>query len=184
MNKTIETILKEQEKLNAAERHATINRETGQFIHTLIKIKNPKSVLEVGTSIGYSAVWIASALSKGSKLICIDRWHERAAIAQKFFKRSKLPITLIEGDALEVIPTLKTKFDVVFLDATKKDYLNYLKATKLNKNALIIADNTLSYSPDSKMRNSEIKMKDFLDYARKSGAITLNVGSGITLFTL
>ncbi len=184
MNKVIEKILIEQEKLNAEGHFATINRETGQVLHVLIKAKNPKNVLEVGTSIGYSAIWIASALKKGSKLTCIDHWPERIHIAKQFFKRSKLPITLMEGDALQIIPKLKTKFDVVFIDATKKDYLKYLKAAKLSKNALVIADNTLSYSPDSKMKNAELKMKDFLDYVNKKGAITLNVGSGITVVTL
>ena len=175
MNKVIETILNEQEKLNKEGHFATINRETGQLLNALIKAKNPKNVLEVGTSIGYSAVWIASALKKGSKLTCIDHWPERAHIAKQFFKRSKLPITLKEGDALKIIPTLKTKFDVLFIDATKKDYLKYLKAAKLNKNAVVIADNTISHQG---------KMKDFLDFANKKGAITLNVGSGITILTL
>lgn len=170
----IEKILKEQEKLNVNNRFATVNRETGKLLHLLAKIKNPKNVLEVGTSIGYSTIWLASALNKNSRLTTIEYRSERAVVAEKFFKRSKLNIKLIQGDALEVIPKLKERFDIVFLDATKSQYLRYLKAAKLSKNALIIADNSISH---------ELKMQDFLNHVNKKGAITLNIGSGITILT-
>ncbi|MBN2421453.1 class I SAM-dependent methyltransferase [Candidatus Woesearchaeota archaeon] len=175
MNKAIDKILREQESLNKDGLYSTIDRETGFIISTLIKKRNPKNVLEVGTSIGYSGIWIASALKKGAKLTTIDGWKERAAIAKKNFKKSKLPIELIEGRALEIIPKLKTKFDAVFLDATKAEYLKYLRAAKLNKNALVIADNTISHAH---------KMKDFLDYAEKQCAFTIKTKSGLTFFVL
>jgi predicted O-methyltransferase YrrM len=174
MDKRIQKILREQEKLNREGQFATISRETGEILHLLVKLKNPKNVLEVGTSIGYSAIWIASALKKGS-LTCIDHWPERIHIAKSFFNRAKLPIKLIEGNALDVIPGLKTKFDMVFLDATKSEYLNYLKKVRLNKGALVIADNTISHAS---------KMQDFLDYVGRRGAITLPIGSGITVLQL
>ena len=174
IKKMIERILKEQEKSNVNNRFATVNRETGRLLHLLVKIKNPKNILEVGTSIGYSTIWMASALSKGAKLTTLEHSPDRSEIAEKFFKRSKLNIRLIQGDSLKMIPKLKEKFDVIFLDATKSQYLRYLKAARLNKNALIIADNSISH---------ELKMKDFLDYANKKGAVTLNIGSGITVLT-
>ncbi len=174
MNKDIDKILKEQEKLNAGGRFAVVPRETGRLLHLLIKIKNPKKVLEVGTSLGYSSIWIASALKKGAQLITLEKWPERVALAKKFFKKSKLNIKLIEGDALKIIPQLNKTFDIVFLDATKSEYLQYLKKVKLNKNALIIADNTISHA---------FKMQDFLSYVTQRGAVTLNIGSGVTLWT-
>ncbi len=169
----IDAILKEQEKLNGDNRFATINRQTGRFIHLLIKLKNPKNVLEIGTSIGYSSIWIASALQKGAKLITLERWPERADLARRFFKRSRLPITLLEGDALKIIP--KQKFDIVFIDATKSEYLAYLKKIKLSKNALVMADNTISHAD---------KMQDFLNYVNQRGAITLDIGKGLTLYSV
>jgi len=175
MNATEKKILKEQEMLNATGEYATIGPETGKVLHALIKAKRPKNVLEVGTSIGYSTLWMASALPKGSKLITLDYWEERLEIAESYFKRSKLSVEVVQGDALKTIPKLKKKFDVLFLDATKKDYLKYLRRTKLNKNALIIADNTISHKD---------KMKDFLKYAEKRGAQTINIGAGLTFFTV
>lgn len=176
---TIESVLKQQEKLNVENKFSTINRETGNLLCLLIKLKNPKNVLEIGTSIGYSSVWIASKLSKNAKLITLERWHERAEIAKKFFKKAKLNINLIEGDALQIIPRLKLKFDAVFIDATKKEYLAYLKKIikykKLNKNALIIADNTISHAH---------KMQDFLKYADKKKSTTINIGKGLTFFRI
>ncbi len=173
LSKRTNRILKEQENLNKGRKFSIISRKTGKLLHKLIKNKNPKNVLEIGTSIGYSSLWIASALDAG-RLITIEKWKERAEIAASFFKKAKLNIKLIEGDAFDIVPKLKTKFDVVFLDATKKDYLNYLKKVKLNKNALVIADNTVSHRK---------KMKDFLDYAEKRNAKLFNPGSGITVFS-
>ena len=174
--KAVEAVLRQQEKLNKKEDYSIIDRRTGELIHALVEAKNPKNVLEIGTSIGYSSIWIASALKKG-KLTTIERWDERAELAKKFFKKAKLKVNLIEGEALEIIPKLKTKFDVVFLDATKSEYLKYLKKVKLNKNALIIADNIL-YPKDI-----AAKLKDFMNYVNKKGALTLNIGKGLTIFT-
>ena len=72
MNNTNKRILKELEAKNKTGKYALVSRETGKLLHALIKSKKPKNVLEVGTSLGYSAIWIASALPKGSKLTCID----------------------------------------------------------------------------------------------------------------
>ncbi len=172
-----ENILKEQEKLDEKGKFSIISMETGNFIHLLIKRKNPKKVLEIGTSVGYSSIWIASALNKNAELITIERWPERAELAKKFFKRSKLPIRLVEGDALNLIPKLKMKLDAVFIDATKSEYLNYLnsliKNKKLNKNALIIADNTISHAA---------KMRNFLNFSDKKNAVTAEIGKGISFF--
>jgi len=169
----LEDVLKMQEKMNKNNKFSLINRETGNLIHTLIKMKKPINVLEIGTSIGYSTLWIYSALDKNAKLTTIERWHERAVLAGKFFKKANAKINLIEGDAILVLPKLNVRFDAVFIDATKKDYLKYLNLIKLETKSLVIADNTISHAE---------KMQDFLDFANKTGAITLEVGKGLTIW--
>lgn len=170
MNEKIKKILEEQERLDAYGSYAVISRETGRFFNLLMQMKKPKAILEVGTSIGYSTVWLASASPKDSKVVTIERWLDRADIAEKFFKRAKLNIRLIRGDAMKVMP--KARFDVVFLDGTKSEYLRYLKKVNLNKHALIIADNTVSH---------ESKMEDFLRFAKKHGGVNVPIGKGVTL---
>ncbi len=175
MNPQINEALVEQEILNEKEKHSTIDRETGELISKLIKSKKPKFVLEVGTSIGYSGIWIASSLEEGAKLITIDRWKERQEKAKEFFKKAGLfNVDFLYGDAIEIIPKLDELFDVVFLDATKAEYLKCLNLVKLNKSALIIADNTISHKE---------KMKDFLDFAKEHNAVTVNTKKGLTYFT-
>ena len=102
-------------------------------------------------------------------------------MAAENFKRAKLDktIKIIHGDALEEIPKLKDKFDFLFLDAIKEDYINYFKLAypKLAKNAVIVADNAIMF---------EKYMKDYLDYARNHKnlrSVLVPIGSGVE-FTL
>lgn len=171
MEERIKRVLEEQEMLDKANKSFIIERESGILLNLLMKIKKPKNVLEIGASIGYSSIWIAFALGKEANFITIEKRKERAEKAKMFFRKAGLKINLIEGDALKIMP--KIKFDAVFIDGVKCKYLEYLKKIRLNKNALVIADNTISHAG---------KMNDFLDYAGKKGAVTLNIGDGLTLF--
>jgi len=184
MNKVIKDILKEQELINVnginqKGNYKIVDRKTGELLHTFIKAKNPKNVLEIGTSIGHSGIWIASALNKGAKLITLDRWNERFEKALIFFKKSKLNIKFFEGNALDLIPKLNVKFDAVFLDATKSEYLKYLellmKHKKLKKGVLVMADNTISHAD---------KMKDFIEFAKTNDAVTIDTEAGLTVFVI
>jgi predicted O-methyltransferase YrrM len=99
-------------------------------------------------------------------LISVEKDQKLANIARKNIEKARLSekIQVINGDALEIIPRLKTKFNMIFLDATKSEYLKYLqlieKYSLLNKRAVVVADNVLIY---------ENEMKDYLDYVRNSG---------------
>ena len=118
-----------------------------KFLELLVKIYNPKRILEIGTYTGYSAISMASALSKDGHLHTIDINIELESIVHKYIKLAKLDtkITHHIGNALEVIPNIDEIFDFVFIDADKLNYLNYynLIIDKLPTGALIIADNVL-----------------------------------------
>jgi len=118
----------------------------GRFLSLISKLQHPHNILEIGTYTGYSALCLAEGLTNG-KLITIDSNEETAPFAKSFIERSefKNKIELITGDARKVIPELKDNWDIVFIDADKKNYSLYydLVIEKVNAGGLIIADNVL-----------------------------------------
>ena len=119
----------------------------GRLLSFLSKITKPNLVLEIGTYTGYAALCLAEGLSKNGKLITIDPNEETTFFAQQFVKRSEYKdrIEFITGQAQTIIPTLDLEFDMVFIDADKKNYSLYfdLVIEKTKQNGLIIADNVL-----------------------------------------
>lgn len=119
----------------------------GKLLEFLVKMSQPKRILEIGTYTGYSAICMASALPKEGHLHTIDINIELETIAKKYFKLSELEdkISFHSGDAMKIIPELDTEFDFVFIDADKSNYINYynLLIDKVPSGAWIIADNVL-----------------------------------------
>ena len=119
----------------------------GRVLSMLSKIINPKSILEIGTYTGYAALCLAEGLQKDGTLDTIDVKEELVSIQQKYFDLSvwKNQIKAHLGDALEIIPTLNKKYDLVFIDADKENYINYfnLIVPIMNKGGVILSDNVL-----------------------------------------
>jgi predicted O-methyltransferase YrrM len=181
LNNIVLKVLAEIEETAREEFLPSIGPIKGKIIEDVIKEHKPRKVLEIGTLHGYSAILIANIIlgekygkenfvSKvsGSEpiLISVEKDQKLANIARKNIENSRLSkkMQVIDGDALEVIPRLRSKFNMIFLDATKSEYLKYLqlieKYSLLNKRAVVVADNVLIY---------ENEMKDYLDYVRNSG---------------
>lgn len=180
-NDIVLKILAEIEETARKEFLPSIGPIKGKIIEDVIKQYKPKKVLEIGTLHGYSAILIANIILSGKYdnenfnsessstehiLISVEKDQKLANIARKNIEKARLSekIQVINGDALEIIPRLKSKFNMIFLDATKSEYLKYLqlieKYSLLNKRAVVVADNVLIY---------ENEMKDYLDYVRNSG---------------
>ena len=180
-NDIVLKILAEIEETARKEFLPSIGPIKGKIIEDVIKQYKPKMVLEIGTLHGYSAILIANIILSGKYdienfnsessstehiLISVEKDQKLANIARKNIEKARLSekIQVINGDALEIIPRLKSKFNMIFLDATKSEYLKYLqlieKYSLLNKRAVVVADNVLIY---------ENEMKDYLDYVRNSG---------------
>lgn len=130
-----------------------IPRKTGVLINTFIKMMNIQSALEIGTSNGYSGLWIAKALKQtGGKLTTIEFYDKRQSVAiSNFEKCGVLDIVRpLQGSACEVIEGLddNEKFDFVFIDANKREYVKYFELVKphLTEKALIVADNITSHA--------------------------------------
>ena len=119
----------------------------GGFLQLFSKLLSPDRILEIGTYTGYSAICLARGLKPGGKLITLEVNEELRASALSFFKKAGVDqqIQLINGNALEVIPTLEETFDLVFIDAHKEDYPAYYEAAmkKLAHRGYILADNVL-----------------------------------------
>lgn len=120
----------------------------GRFIYNLAKTSQSRKILEIGTAIGYSGIWLARAISpqRGS-LTTIDMNPERVKIARKNFAEAGLDKTVkvVEGNALEALPALKEEYDLIFLDSDKNIYPDAFKLSipKLRKGGLFVADNAL-----------------------------------------
>ena len=121
----------------------------GRILSMISKLIQPKNVLEIGTFTGYSALSIAEGLPKDGTLFTIDRNEELAELQQKYFNKSRYTKQLkpYVGKAIEIIPTLHQKFDLVFIDADKSNYTNYfhLIIDKMNSGGIILSDNVLWY---------------------------------------
>lgn len=119
----------------------------GRVLSMLSKIINPKNILEIGTYTGYAALCLAEGLQENGTLDTIDIKEELVAIQEKYFNLSpwKNQITAHLGDALEIIPNLNKKYDLVFIDADKENYINYfnLIVPMMNKGGIILSDNVL-----------------------------------------
>jgi predicted O-methyltransferase YrrM len=130
----------------------------------LVEISRAKRGLEIGTATGYGALHMGLAFERnGGQLITVDIDPKMVASARSNIAAMKLDkvVSVIEGDALKVIPTLTGKFDFVFLDAVKSDYLKYFQGIEplLESNAVIVADNVIK---------SASAMKDFLTLMEKN----------------
>jgi caffeoyl-CoA O-methyltransferase len=119
----------------------------GKTLELLAKMLNPKVILEIGTFTGYSGICLARGLGEKGKLITLDINEELEGMVRDFFEKSGLSskIDYRIGNAMDIIPTLKENFDMVFIDADKANYINYynLVVEKVNQGGIILADNVL-----------------------------------------
>lgn len=124
-----------------------VQPEVGQFLRTLIKIHKPKSILEVGTAIGYSAILMAECLEDDFQIVTLEKNQDVVPLALENIKTAGFEekIKVIPGDALDTFPHIAKKFDFVFLDASKGHYMEFFEyASKLlNPGGLIVSDNVL-----------------------------------------
>ena len=164
----------------------------GRFLAFMSRLLQPGRILEVGTYTGYSAICLAEGLSDGGEIITIDKNPEVAEIALRYFKEAGLGnvITRLEGNALEIIPTLEGTFDLAFLDADKENYPEYLGIVlnKLSPGGLLMIDNTLwggkvlrpAHSGDLETQGIQ-KLNKMLSENPKLESFLIPLRDGITL---
>ena len=157
-------VLREIERMTENEFLPIVGPDKGKILAEAFRKVKPKHVLEVGTLIGYSTILIGKELDETARITMIEIHAEEARAAERNIKRAEIPpkVDVIVGDALAVIPALKSCFDAVFIDAEKTEYLQYLKLMedKLHAGTVVVADNAGIFAD---------QMKDYLDYIRNSG---------------
>src|SRR2546421_1790145 len=139
-------VMREMEELAEREGIPIVHWETGRFLATLVRALDPAQVLEVGTAIGYSTLHMAEALGAG-RIVTIERDPVRAGQAASFLERAGVAerVEIVEADAIEAIGDLAGPFDLLFLDASKDEYADYLRLAepKASERALLAVDNLL-----------------------------------------
>lgn len=171
-----------------------IQRESLELLLFFISIFKPKSILEIGTAIGYSAIAMAKA-SEDSLITSVDRSEKWSKIAKKNFKKYGFDekIVLEYGDAREVINSLENNFDFAFIDAGKSHYLEFLNLMmpKLETGAIVFSDDVLykAYATnddlvprrDRTMTRAMRKYLHFLTHTEGIRTIVLPVGNGVAI---
>ncbi|MBI5009522.1 MAG: O-methyltransferase [Bacteroidia bacterium] len=119
----------------------------GKFLEMISKMINPGHILEIGTYTGYSSICLARGLRKGGKLLTVEINDELSDFARSYFIKAGVDtlITQIAGNAIDVVPGLNIKFDLVFIDGDKREYCDYYRVAKkkVKKGGFILADNVL-----------------------------------------
>ena len=124
-----------------------IRKEMQTFLKLLLAMQKPMRILEVGTAVGFSAVLMAEYGPKDGEIVTIENYDKRIPIAKNNFKRAgkEGQIKLLEGDAAEILPTIDEPFDLIFMDAAKGQYINFMPEVLrlLKKDGVLVSDNVL-----------------------------------------
>jgi predicted O-methyltransferase YrrM len=154
-----------------------LEEKSQHLLYMMICMKRPKRMIEIGTSNGFSTFWWSLALEKcGGTIDTIEAFEERFLMAKENLQ-TRSNINQYLGKAEHVIPTLDFKYDFVFIDAGKIGYIDYIKLLKdkLNDNAVVIADNTVSHAET---------VDEYLDFVRNSPNFTtmeLDIDDGLEI---
>ena len=195
------TLWEESEKLKEIEKRAEkehipiISREIANILKSIISIKDPKLILELGTAVGYSTLWMAEYTDQEAEIVTIERDEERFKRAKENIKEFGFDkkVNFKFGDAREIVPYLRRKFDLIFIDAAKGQYLNLFKMAeeKISDNGIIICDNVLykglirnKQKVDHKMRTMVVNMRKFLIYLKNNKRFKtdiLDIDDGLTI---
>ncbi len=188
--------------LNEIEKYALetqvpiVRKATQSLLKFLLAFSKPESILEVGTAIGFSALLMSEYGPRGCHITTIEKYEKRIPIARENFKRAQKEdqITLLEGDAAEILKGLNGSYDLIFMDAAKGQYLNFLPDVLrlLGPGGLLVSDNVLQegeviqsrFAVNRRDRTIHTRMREYLyelKHSRALETVVLPVGDGVAL---
>ncbi len=162
----------------------------GKFLEMISHMIHPDKILEIGTFTGYSTICLASGLAKEGEIHTIEVMTELKEIFMKYFKETGIisKVKVHTGKAMDIINELNEKFDLVYIDADKDNYLNYYKAVfpKVNKGGFIIADNAfwggkVLKQVDDKETQGIIEFNEFVQKDNRVENILLTIRDGLMM---
>lgn len=173
-----------------------IRKEMQSFLSVLLKMRKPMRILEVGTAVGFSALLMSESVSGECTITTIEKYEKRIPIARENFKRMgrEHQITLLEGDALEVMKGLEEPFDFIFMDAAKAQYIYYMPEAirLLTPGGVLVSDNVLQdgdiiesrFAVERRNRTIHSRMREYLYALKHQEALTTSIiplGDGVAL---
>lgn len=190
--------LDDLEKFSLETNVPIIRKEMQSLIKFLLAAYKPRSVLEVGTAIGFSAILMAENLPEDSRITTIEKYEKRIPLAKENFERFGLKdrITFIEGDATDVLKSLEGPYDFIFMDAAKGQYINFLPEILrlLSPGGILLSDNVMQdgnileskFAVERRDRTIYKRMRDYLyelTHNEELTTVILPVGDGVTIST-
>lgn len=175
-----------------------IRKEMQQYLKLLLSIKKPEKILEVGTAVGFSALLMAEYNPVPCHITTIENYEKRIPLARENFRRAgkESQITLLEGDAADILKTLEEPYDFIFMDAAKGQYIHFMPdiLRLLAKDGILVSDNVLQdgdiiesrFIVTRRNRTIHKRMRDYLyELTHNEELITsvLPIGDGITVST-
>ncbi len=190
-------ILNQIEKQAHIDKVPIIRKEMESFLRVMLAIKRPKRILELGTAVGYSAILMSESIDSDATITTIENYDKRIPVAKENINaagKSKV-ITLLEGDAMEIMPTLESdQFDFVFMDAAKAQYIYFLPEVMrlMKEGAILITDNVLQegdlieskYVVRRRDRTIHKRMREYMEVIKKDPNLETTIvpiGDGITM---
>jgi predicted O-methyltransferase YrrM len=156
-------ILRDIEKMTEKSFLPIVGPRKGKVLAEIIRRIKPKRILEIGTLIGYSTILMGKELGSDAHIITVEIHSNEAAMAKENIRKAQIKpkMDVLVGDAIEILPRLEGEFDMVFIDADKREYIDYLKLVgdKLHKGSVLVADNAGIFADE---------MRDYLDHVRHS----------------
>ena len=190
--------LNELEQFSIETNVPIIRKEMQTLLKFLLDLTHPSNVLEVGTAIGFSSILMAENLPKESHITTIEKYEKRIPVARENFKKFGVEdrITLLTGDAADILKTLDGPYDFIFMDAAKGQYINFMPdiLRLLSKGGVLLSDNVMQdgdileskFAVERRNRTIYKRMRDYLYELTHNDELTtviLPVGDGVTVST-
>lgn len=190
--------LNQIEKEARAEAVPIVRTQTQNLLRFLMAAHKPRNILEVGTAVGFSALLMSEYAPEGCRITTIEKYEKRIPVARENFRRAgkEDAITLLEGDAAEILRTLDDTYDFIFMDAAKGQYLHFLPdaVRLLGEGGLLVSDNVLQdgdvlesrFAVTRRNRTIHARMRDYLyelTHHELLETVILPVGDGVSVST-